>query len=68
MKEYKVAYELKGRGYITVTAENEEDAMEEIERVFCGDLPKHDENSWIDNDILWDIEWNTTDVLNALEI
>ena len=68
MKEYRVKYKLKGYGYITVTANDEDDAMEEIDRVFCGDKPKHEENDWIDDDTLWDIEWTTTDVIDAVEI
>lgn len=68
MKEYSVKYKLKGYGYIKVTANNEDDAMEEIDRVFCGDKPRHEENDWIDDDVLWDIEWNTSETIDAIEI
>lgn len=68
MKEYSVKYKLKEYGYIRVTAENEDDAMDEIDRVFYGDEPRHEENDWIDNDTLWDIEWTTTDVISANEV
>lgn len=68
MKKYNVKYELKGYGYITVTAEDENDAMNEIDRIFCHDEPRHEENDWIDDDTLWDIEWTTTDVIDANEI
>lgn len=68
MKEYSVKYKLKGYGYITVTANNEDDAMNEIDRIFCGDEPRHDENSWIDDDTLWDIEWTTVETINANEV
>jgi hypothetical protein len=66
MKEYTVKYELKGYGYITVTADDEDDAMDEINRVFCGENPKYEDNDWIDEDALWDIEWSTTDVINVI--
>lgn len=59
MKEYTVNYKLTGYGYIKVTAKDEDDAMDEINSVFCGDKPKHDENSWIDNEVLYDTEWDT---------
>lgn len=68
MKEYSVKYELKGYGYITITAENENDAMDEIDRIVCGENPKHEDNVWIDDDVLWDIEWDTTEVVNVVEI
>ena len=68
MKEYTVKYELKGYGYITVTAEDEDDAKNEIDRFFCNDEPRHKENDWIDDDTLWDIEWTTTDVIDAIKI
>jgi len=68
MKEYRVKYKIKGYGYITVTANDENDAMDEIDRVFCGDIPKHDENSWIYDDTLWDIEWDTSETIDAREI
>jgi hypothetical protein len=67
MKGYTVKYELKGYGYITVIADDEDDAMDEINRIFEIEKPKHEENDWIDDDVLWDIEWSTTDVINAVE-
>ena len=67
MKEYTLKYKIKGYGCIRVTAENEDDAMNEIDRVFGGDSPNHEENDWIDNDTLWDIEWTTTDVTSVEE-
>lgn len=65
MKEYSVKYKIKGYGRIRVTAENEDDAMNEINRVFCRSEPNHEENDWIDEDALWDIEWTTTDAIEA---
>lgn len=59
MKEYIVEYEIKTIGQITVSAENEEDAMEEIDLIFCDEDPKYSDNTWIDKDTLWDCEWIT---------
>lgn len=68
MKEYRVIYELKGYGYITVMAENEDDALEEVNCALCGNTPRHEENDWLDQDVLWDIEWGTTDAINAKKV
>ena len=68
MKEYKVKYTLKPIvAEICVLAESEEEAQEEIERVFRGEAPQRDENFWIDQDTLWDVEWYT-DVDDVVEI
>ena len=67
MKDYLVIYELAGKGLIQVTARNEEEAREEVERVFAGDEPVHEENQWIDQDVLWDIEWDKTDITDVKE-
>jgi len=59
MKRYKVSYTLKSSySTIVVKAESKEEAMEEIERVFEGGKPKHDENAWIDEETLRNCEWN----------
>jgi hypothetical protein len=68
MKEYSVKYKLKGYGYITVTADDEDDAMDEINLIFEGEKPKHEDNDWINDDVLWDIEWDTVETINAREI
>jgi hypothetical protein len=68
MKEYYVKYELAGTGFIRVTARNEEDAQEEIDRIFAGDEPIHEDNQWIDQDVLWDIEWDKVDTISAEEV
>ena len=67
MKEYQVKYKIKTIGYITVSAENEEEAMEEVDRIFMDEDPKYSENTWIDQDVLWDCEWDT-DTLEAEEV
>lgn len=68
MKEYKVKYTLKPVvAEIFVMAESEEEAQEEIERVFRGEAPQRDENFWIDQNTLWDVEWYT-DVEDVTEV
>lgn len=66
MKEYCVEYTIKGRGYLVVMADNEEEAMSEIENVFGGDPPENEENQWIDQDVVWDLEWDC-ETVNAVE-
>ena len=66
MKEYCVEYKIKGTGYLTVYANSEEEARSEIENVFGGDPPEIEENSWIDQDVVWDLEWDT-ETINAVE-
>lgn len=58
MKKYCVDYKIEGRGFIVVEADNEEEAMSEIENVFGGDPPENEENQWIDQDVVWDLEWD----------
>ena len=65
MKEYNIDYEIAGRGTICVVAESEDDAMEEVNRIFGGDAPLHEENQGITQEDLFDIEWNTADATNA---
>ena len=68
LKKYNVKYNLKPIcAEIRVMAESEEEAQEEIERVFCGETPEREENLWIDQEILWDTEWYT-DVEEVTEI
>ena len=61
-KFYNVHYELAGSSYIAIEAESPEEAREEVERIMCGDKPLRAENQWIDQDVIWDIEWSTTDI------
>lgn len=68
MKRYEVSYTLKSSySTIVVEAESKEEAMEEIERVFEGEKPKHNENAWIDEETLWNCEWST-EVKKAEEV
>ena len=60
LKQYDVKYNIKPiYAEITVMAESAEEAQEEIERVFQGDTPIRGENQWIDQDVLWNVEWYT---------
>lgn len=58
MKEYLVEYVIKGKGYIKVAAESEEEAFDEVWGAFGNEECKNEENDWIDQDALFDIEWN----------
>lgn len=62
MKEYCVEYEIKGKGFLVVKANSEEEAMSEIESIFMKDSPKIEDNQWIDEDVVWDLEWDTETV------
>lgn len=68
LKEYRVKYNLKPiTAEVSVMAESEEEAQEEIERVFAGGTPERGENSWIDTEVLWDVEWYT-DIEEVIEV
>lgn len=58
MKKYTVHYYIGGMGRIEVMANSEDEAREEIDRVFCGQEVMNDENFWIDQDALYDLEWD----------
>lgn len=66
MKEYSVKYKIEGTGYLNIVANSEEEAEEEFYRALCGDDLEIEDNTWIDNDVIYDIEWNT-DILDTRE-
>jgi len=66
MKKYCIEYELKGTGYLTFSADSEEEAEEEFYRIICGDKPQIEENAWIDADTIYDIEYSS-DILETEE-
>lgn len=68
MKQFEIKYKLGGYGYINIEAETEEEAEEEFYRIICDEECKNEENQWIDQDVLWDIEWTTTDVAETCEL
>jgi hypothetical protein len=62
MKEYNIKYELKGTGCLTFVANSAEEAEEEFDRIMCGDKPQIEDNEWITDDVIYDLEWNLWDV------
>lgn len=66
MKEYTIKYKLEGTGYLTFMANSEEEAEEEFDRIICGDKPQIEDNDWITDNIIYDLEWNSK-ILNTRE-
>ena len=66
MATYTVKYKIKGTGYLQFEADSEEEAREEFDRVLCGEECKNEENSWIDQDVVYDLEWDD-EVLDVSE-
>lgn len=66
MRKYRIKYEIKGTGYLVFTANSEEEAEEEFYRALCGDDLEIEDNAWINNDVIYDIEWDT-DILETKE-
>jgi len=66
MKEYSIRYELRGTGCLTFRANSAEEAEEEFDRALCGDPLEIEDNAWIDNDVIYDIEWDT-EILKTTE-
>lgn len=59
MKEYTIKYKLEGTGYLTFMANSEEEAEEEFDRIICGDDPLVEENRWIDDYVIYNLEWDS---------
>lgn len=57
MKEYKIRYKLTGTGCLVFRADSAEEAEEEFYRIMCGDSVQKEENEWIDDDIIYDVEY-----------
>jgi hypothetical protein len=66
MKEYTVKYKIESTGYLTFKANSAEEAEEEFERALCGDDLQIEDNMWIDNDTIYDLEWDV-EVLDTRE-
>lgn len=49
---------LKAQGYLVFTANSEEEAEEEFDRISCGDKPKIEDNEWITDEEIYDLEWD----------
>lgn len=58
MRKYRIKYEIKGTGYLVFTANSEEEAEEEFDRISCGDKPKIEDNEWITDEEIYDLEWD----------
>lgn len=58
MREYRIKYEIKGTGYLVFTANSEKEAEEEFDRISCGDKPKIEDNEWITDEEIYDLEWD----------
>lgn len=58
MREYGIKYKIKGTGYLTFMANSAEEAEEEFDRIMCGDKPQIEDNEWIDQDVIYDLEWD----------
>jgi hypothetical protein len=58
MKEYSVKYKIKGTGELVFMANSEEEAEEEFYRIMGGDEPQIEDNSWINQDVIFDLEWD----------
>lgn len=57
MKEYSIKYELKGTGFLNIVANSAEEAEEEFYRALCGDDLEIEDNEWINQDVIYDLEW-----------
>lgn len=58
MKEYTVRYKLEGVGRLTFMANSAEEAEKEFNRIMCGDRSEIEQNRWIDQDVIYDVEWD----------
>ena len=67
MKEFRVKYRVYGDGYIRLMAENYKDAENEVYNVLCGNEPRHEENAWLDEDTLYDVEYNS-EIIESHEV
>lgn len=67
MATYTVKYKIKGTGYLQFEANSEEEAEQEFYRALCNEECKNEENSWIDQDVVYDLEWDD-EVLDVNEV
>ena len=66
MAIYKVRYQIKGTGYLQFEANSEEEAEREFYRTLSNEECKSEENSWIDQDAVYNVEWDE-EVLDVSE-
>ena len=67
MPMYQVKYKIKGTGYLQFEADSKEEAEEEFDRALCGEECENEENSWIDQDVVYDLEWDD-EILDVNEV
>ena len=58
MREYTIKYKLKATGRLAFKANSAEEAEEEFDRILCGDEPQIEDNEWITDDVIYDLEWD----------
>lgn len=58
MPMYQVKYKIKGTGYLQFEADSEEEAEQEFYAALEGEECCNEANSWIDQDTVYDVEWN----------
>lgn len=58
MRKYRIKYKIEGTGYLVFTANSEEEAEEEFDRISCGDKPQIEDNEWITDEEIYDLEWD----------
>lgn len=58
MATYTVKYRIKGTGYLQFEANSEEEAEQEFYAALAGAECCNEANSWIDQDTVYDVEWN----------
>lgn len=67
MATYTVKYKIKGTGYLQFEANSKEEAEEEFDRVLCGEECQNEANDWINQDVVYDLEWDE-EVLDVSEV
>lgn len=60
LKEYTIDYEIKTYtpATICIMAESKAEAYAEFTRIVAKEDVKYEENEWIDEDVLFDVEWS----------
>lgn len=66
MATFTVKYKIKGTGYLQFEANSEEEAEQEFYRALYNEECENEENSWIDQDVVYDLEWDN-EVLDVSE-
>lgn len=67
MATYTVKYKIKGTGYLQFEANSEEEAEQEFYRALSNEECENEDNSWIDQDVVYDLEWDD-EILDVNEV